>query len=185
MKSKWRCCTSRTFMCVLRTRTHASTPLSHRSVFFFFSFSFPDRGQGEVARAICCLVQSGCIRFDLDGNFVEEWDKNDKRNRNKMKEQSEDRHNRKLDDANHDSADISNSISLSLHAEMISSRHFNLGARTKWQAQATPSHPCPSGEPVVPPWRDKSLWRITTTQTVEGLLSEKPSESTKIMEKFC
>ena len=53
-----------------------------------------------------------------------------------MKEQSEERDNRKLDCANHDSlADISNSISLSLHAEITSPRHFNFGARTK-RAQA-------------------------------------------------
>ena len=49
------------------------------------------------------------------------------------------------------------------------------------------SQPCPScGDIVVPPWRDKCLWRLTTTKTAEGLLSEKPSdESTKIMEEFC
>ena len=75
----------------------------------------------EAARAFGCLVQSGCISFDLDGNLVENWDKNDKGNRNKMKEPSEDRHKRKLD-ANHVSAaDISISISLSLHAEMTTS----------------------------------------------------------------
>ena len=31
----------------------------------------------------------------------------------------------------------------------------------------------------IPSWRDKSLWRITTTKTVEGLLSEQPSRGVK------
>ena len=34
----------------------------------------------EAARAICCLVQTGSISFDLDGNLIEEWDKNGKKN---------------------------------------------------------------------------------------------------------
>ena len=29
----------------------------------------------EAARTICCLVQSACIRFHLDGN-LEDWDAN-------------------------------------------------------------------------------------------------------------
>ena len=53
------------------------------------------------------------------------------------------------------------------------------------QAQAAPSHPCPScGDPLILPWRDKSLWRITTTKTVKGFLREKPFESTKVLEEF-
>ena len=31
----------------------------------------------------------------------------------------------------------------------------------------------------IPSWRDKSLWPITTTKTVEGLLSEQPSRGVK------
>ena len=78
-------------------------------------------------------------------------------------------------------------VSLQATKEMDSARHFKLGVRPKWPRQATPSQPCPScGETVVPPWRDKSLWRVTSTKTVEGLLSEKPFyESTKMMEEFC
>ena len=34
----------------------------------------------------------------------------------------------------------------------------------------------------IPPWRDKSLWRITTTETVEGLMSEQPSRG--VTQKF-
>ena len=32
-----------------------------------------------AARAMCCLVQTGQIVFDLDGNLIEEWDKNAKK----------------------------------------------------------------------------------------------------------
>ena len=50
-------------------------------------------------------------------------------------------------------------------------RHSNLGAKPKWCAHA--DWPCPLGEDPsassIPPWRDQSLWRITTTKTVEGL----------------
>ena len=31
----------------------------------------------------------------------------------------------------------------------------------------------------IPPWRDKSLWRTTTTKTVERLMSEQPSRGVK------
>ena len=69
------------------------------------------------------------------------------------------------------------SVSLQATKEMASATHFFLGTRPKWPAQAAPSQPCPScGDTVVPPWRDKSLWRITATKTLE---------STKIMEEFC
>ena len=33
----------------------------------------------EAARAIGCLVHTGQIIFDLDGNLVEEWDKHAKK----------------------------------------------------------------------------------------------------------
>ena len=39
----------------------------------------------EAARAICCLVRTGCISFDLDGNLIEDRDKNGKRNGNRIK----------------------------------------------------------------------------------------------------
>ena len=67
------------------------------------------------------VVQSGCLRFDFDGNLVEDWDKLDKGNRNEMEESSEDGHKRKLDTNHVSAADISISISLSLHAEMTTS----------------------------------------------------------------
>ena len=63
---------------------------------------------------------------------------------------------------------------------MTSSKFFTLGAKPKWTAQPPSIQPCPNcGDPSLPPWRDKSLWRITTTKTREGLLSEKQSRGSK------
>ena len=36
-----------------------------------------------------------------------------------------------------------------------------------------------SSTTTIPTWRDQSLWRITTTKTVEGLMSEQPSRGVK------
>ena len=44
----------------------------------------------EATRAVCSLVHSGCSTSDLDGNFVEDWDENDKANR-KLEERSHER----------------------------------------------------------------------------------------------
>ena len=41
--------------------------------------------------------------------------------------------------------------------------HSKLGAKRKWTANAS------AVSTVVPPCRDRALWRITTTKTVEGL----------------
>ena len=54
----------------------------------------------EAARAICCLVQTGQIIFDLDGNLIEEWDKNVRRNKIRMEENTEGRRERKREDKN-------------------------------------------------------------------------------------
>ena len=63
---------------------------------------------------------------------------------------------------------------------MTSPRRYKFGARPKWTAQAVPNQPCLcSGETPILPWRDKSLWRITTTKSIEGLLSEEPSRGAK------
>ena len=97
---------------------------------------------------------------------MEDWGENGK-GKQKQDERS---HKRKRDHENHDiDADISNTISLSLPAdipvslqatkEMTSARRYKLGATPKWPAQAAPSQPRPScGGTVVPPWRDTSLW---------------------------
>ena len=57
---------------------------------------------------------------------------------------------------------------------MTSQSYCKLGAKPKWAAHA--DHPSlASGEtPLtpIPPWRDRSLWRITTTNTVEGMMSK-------------
>ena len=64
---------------------------------------------------------------------------------------------------------------------MTSPKHYKLGAKPKWSAHA--DGPCMSGDESSttpdPPWRDKSLWRITTTKTMEGLLPEEPNRGVK------
>ena len=64
---------------------------------------------------------------------------------------------------------------------MTSQKHYKLGAKPKWSAHA--DWPSMSGDESsatpIPPWRDKSLWRIITTKTVEGLMSEEPSRGVK------
>ena len=67
--------------------------------------------------------------------------------------------------------DISDSDS----AEEMSQKHYKLGAKPEWSAHA--DWPNLSEDPsttTIPPWRDKSLWRITTTWLL-GLMSEQPS----------
>ena len=149
----------------------------------------------EAARAICCLVQTGQIIFDLEGNLIDEWTKTLKGLKTGWKRTLKRETQKKLDDENFVSAtDISHSDSASLPAviwasisakEMTSSRYFKLGARTT-RALPAPTQPCPNcGDPTIPPWRDKSLWTITTTEIV-GLLTEDPSSgSKKKMEELC
>ena len=167
------------------------------------------RTKGEVAKVLphdAMITQaeshllpcSNCqIIFDLAGNLIEELDENAKRTSNRMKENTEERRRRKLDDGNHASVtDISHSSSASLPAvtshwisakEMTSLRCFKLGAKPKWTAQPAPTQPCPNcGDTTIPPWRDKSLWIITTTKTVEDLVTENQSSgSKKKMEELC
>ena len=54
-------------------------------------------------------------------------------------------------------------------------RHSKLGVKPKWNAHADWSDMSgdESSASTIPPWRKQSLWRITTTETVEGL-SEQP-----------
>ena len=144
----------------------------------------------EAARATSCRAQTGQIIFGLDGNLIEEWDKNAKWTKNRMKEHTEERRKRKLadedfasstDNSHSHSASLSAVISESISAKvMTSSRYFKLGARPKWTTQPAPTQPCPNcGETTIPPWRPKPVWRITSTKTVEGLLTENPSNGSK------
>ena len=59
-------------------------------------------------------------------------------------------------------------------------KHSKLGAKPKWSAHA--DWPSMSGDgsstTTFPPWRDQSLWRITTTRTVDRL-SEQPNRGVK------
>ena len=60
-------------------------------------------------------------------------------------------------------------------AEEMDQKHSKLGAKPNWSAHA--DWPNMSGDEsfttTMPPLRDHTLWRITTTRTVEGL-SEQP-----------
>ena len=71
-------------------------------------------------------------------------------------------------------------ISDSGSAEKMSQKHYKWGAKPKWSANVDwPNMSEDSSATPIPPWRDKSLWRITTTKTVEGLMSEQPSRGVK------
>ena len=80
----------------------------------------------DAVTAICCLVHTGQIIFDLDVNLIEEWDKNTTRTKNRMKGNTEERERRKrkLDDEDYVSATDC--------------------ARPKWTAQPAPIQPCPN-----------------------------------------
>ena len=106
-----------------------------------------------------------------------------------MKEYFEVRWKRKVNDEEEESPRLSHSLSSSVHVdisdscsleEMTSPRHYKLEAKPKWSAHA--HWPSMSGDEFsatpIPPWRDKSHWRITTTKT-EGLMSEQPSRGVK------
>ena len=77
-------------------------------------------------------------------------------------------------DEEEDVARISHSLSTSVLVgisdscsveEMTSQKQYKLGAKPKWSAHA--DWPCTSGDESsttpISPWRDKSVWRITTT----------------------
>ena len=63
-------------------------------------------------------------------------------------------------------------------AEEMDQKHCKLGAKPKWSAHADWSAYADwsddSFATPIPPWRNKSIWRITATKTVEGLMSEQP-----------
>ena len=145
----------------------------------------------EPAKAICFLIRNGQVIFDLDGNLIEEWYKNTKKGRRSGLK----RIRRK--DTKEDVTTKKHPCSLSLfeitlcipsHSHFClefskrddSSTLFKMGAKPKWTAQLPSIQPCPNcGDPSLPPWRDKYRWRITTTKTVEGPLSEKRSRGAK------
>ena len=106
----------------------------------------------EAARAICCLVRTGSICFDLDGNLIEDYNKNKTRKRDEMEEDFEGRWKWKEKDSR-----LTNSSSTSRFADILSDsaeeiphlsgfcdsclarmdqRHSKLGAKPKWSAHA-------------------------------------------------
>ena len=72
--------------------------------------------------------------------------------------------------------DISDSGSV----EEMNQKHYNLRAKPRWSAHADWLDLSEeSSATPIPPWRDKSLWRITATKTVEGLLSDQSNQGVK------
>ena len=99
--------------------------------------------------------------------MIENYNENRTRKWNEMKADSEGRWKK------------SHSLSSSFHvdicdsdfAEEMDQKHSKLGAKPNWCAHA--DWPKMSGDEssttTMPPLRDHTLWRITTTRTVEGL----------------
>ena len=58
-------------------------------------------------------------------------------------------------------------ISDSGSAEELSQKHYKLGAKPKWSAHADwLDMSDESSATPIPPWRDKSLWRITNDKNL-------------------
>ena len=139
----------------------------------------------EAAGAICSLGRTRSICFDIDGNVIEDCSRNKTRKRNKMKDDFEGRWKKEEKEISRLSHSLSSSvhvdISASGSAEEMSQKHYILEAKPKWCAHHAdwPNMSEDSSTTPTAPWRDKSLWRITTTKTVEGLMSEQPSRGVK------
>ena len=144
----------------------------------------------DAAKAICSLARCGSICFDLDGNLIEDYRRNKTKKRHRMSEEFEGRwrdceKRRFLDSHAPDHhlwlVDISDSGSV----EEMSQKHYRLGAKPKWSAHADwPDLSEDSSTTPNPPWRDKSLWRITTTKTVKGQLSDQAQPNQGVKQKF-
>ena len=127
----------------------------------------------EAARAMCCVARDGCISFDLDEKLIEDYNENKTRKRNEMKADSEGRWKKK-EEISRPSHSLSSSFQEDIFdsdsAEEMDQKHSKLGAKPNWCAHA--DWPNMSGDEsfttTMPPWRDHTLWRITTTRTVEG-----------------
>ena len=128
-----------------------------------------------TARAICCQARTGRICFDLDGHRIEDRSGNKTRSRNRMAVDYEGRWKSKTKDEEEHDPRISHSVwtpvlvgisdTFSVE-EMTSQRHDKLGAKPKRSAHAgLPCMSCDESSTTPnPPWRDRSLWRITTTK---------------------
>ena len=139
----------------------------------------------EAAIAICCLARTESVCFDLEGKLNEDFSRNKTKKRTSMNEDVEGRWKKDEEEISRRSHSLSSSfqvdISDSGSAEEMDQKHCKLGAKHKWSAHADWSAKSDwsddSSTTPIPPWRNKSLWRITT-QTVEGL-SEQPSSGGK------
>ena len=140
-----------------------------------------------AARAIRCVARTGSIYFDLDGNLIQDCSRIKSKKRNKMKEDFEGRWRKEEEEISRLSQSPSSSVHVDIcdsgSVEEMSQKHYKLAAQTKWSAHADwPNTSEDSSATPPPPWRDKSLWRNTTTKTVEGLMSEQPSQ--RVKQKF-
>ena len=138
----------------------------------------------DAAKAICSLARRGGICFDLDGRLIEDYSRNTTKKRHKMKEEFEGRWRIQEEEISRLSRSLSSSVHVDISdsgsVEEMCQKHYKLGAKPKWSAHADwPDLSEDSSTTPTPPWRDKSLGRITTKKTVEGLMSEQPSRGGK------
>ena len=138
----------------------------------------------DAAKAFCSLARTGSICFDLDGNLIEDCSRNKTKKRHKMKEDFEGRWKKEEEEISRLSHSLTSSVHVDISdsgsAEEMNQKHYKLGAKPKLSAHiAWPNMSEESSATPIPPWRDKSLWRITTTKTVEGLMSEQPNRGVK------
>ena len=139
----------------------------------------------DAAKAICSLARRGSICFDLDGNLIGDYSRNTTKKRHKMKEEFEGRWRMQEEEISRLSRSPSSSVHVDISdsgsVEEMCQKHYKLGAKPKWSAHHAdwPHLSEDSSTTPTPPWRDKSLWRITTKKTVEGLMSEQPSRGVK------
>ena len=117
-------------------------------------------------------------------DWIEDYRRNKAKNRHKMSEEFEGRWRMQEEEISR----LARSRSSSLHVDIshpgsveeMGQQHYKLGAKTKWSAHADwPDLSEDSSTTPIPPWRDKSIWRITTTKTVAGLLSDQPNQGAK------
>ena len=138
----------------------------------------------DATEAICSLARSGSMCFYLDGNLIEDSSRNTTKKRHKMREEFGGRWRMQEEEISRLSRSRSSSVHVDISdsgsVEEMSQKHYKLGAKPKWSAHADlPKLSEDSSTTPIPPWRDKSLWRITTTKTVGGLLSDQPNQGVK------
>ena len=71
------------------------------------------------------------------------------------------------------------------YSARMDQRHSKLRYKSKWSAHADWSNQSgdESAASTIPPWRNQSLWRITTTRTVEGLSEQRSQAANEVLLK--